>query len=204
MSESKPSRRIMAFNRITPEGFFATPEGALDWAVPDDEIDGRAASASAAGRGTLLFGRRTYQMFESFWPHALDDPHAAPDPHRPGRKSENLRAMGTFINEAEKVVFSRTLKEVTWNNTRLVREFTPAVILSLKQQPGRDILIFGSGSITSLLTEHGLIDEYQFVVNPTFLGRGRPLFEGVTRRRPLRLLEAKGFSSGNVVLRYGI
>jgi dihydrofolate reductase len=110
--------------------------------------------------------------------------------------------MAAWINEATKLVFSRTLKDVKWRNSRLVHEFDPREIEALKRQPGKNIIVFGSGSIVSQLTEHGLIDEYQFVVTPIILGGGRQLLNGVSKSLKLDLLEAKGHQSGNVVLRY--
>ena len=189
------------FNNVTPDGYFADANGGLGWAVSDDEI-AKAGMARGQASDTILFGRRTYQMFEGFWRHALDDSTTAPDPHAEGRRSPKLRAMAEWINAANKFVFSRTLKEVTWANARLLGEFEPGEIAALKEQPGKNMMIFGSGSIVSQLTDHSLIDEYQFVVNPTLLGAGRQLFNGVSKRSGLKLLEAQAYQSGNVLLRY--
>jgi dihydrofolate reductase len=189
------------FNNVTADGYFAAADGGLQWAVSDDEI-AKAGMDRGAASDTILFGRRTYQMFEGFWRHALDDSTTAPDPHAEGRRSPMLRAMAEWINAATKLVFSRTLKEVTWANARLVGEFDPREIAALKEQAGQNMMIFGSGSIVSQLTEHSLIDEYQFVVNPTLLGTGRQLFNGVSKPLGLKLLEAQAYHSGNVVLRY--
>lgn len=194
-------RRIMAFNRVTADGYFSASDGNLDWVVPDEEIDAAGASRMP-DTDTILFGRRTYQMFESFWPHALDDARTAPDPHAAGQRSPTMRAMATWIDEATKVVFSRTLSEVTWRNARLVHDFDPRAVAAMKSQPGKDIIIFGSGSIASLLTRHDLIDEYQFIVNPTILGSGRPLISGVSNAARLDLAESTAYRSGNVMLRY--
>jgi dihydrofolate reductase len=195
-------RRIVAFNRVTADGYFTGPDGSLDWVVPEPEID-KEAGEGMSGTGAILFGRRTYEMFEGFWPHALDDSGTAPDPHAEGRRSPEMRAMAVWINEAEKVVFSRTRKDVTWNNSRLLHEFDPRQIEAMKGKAGPDMLIFGSGSIVSQLTEHGLVDEYRFVVGPVLLGRGRPLISGLPKSSRLDLLEAKPYPSGNVMLRYG-
>jgi dihydrofolate reductase len=203
-------RRIMAFDRVSADGYFAGPDGKLDWVVPDDELDAQVsrrigeqdAQAGAGGPGTILFGRRTYEMFAAFWPRALDQPAGSPDPHAAGRRSADLRAMAVFLNEAEKVVFSRTLKDVTWKNSRLVRELDPRDIAAMKSKPGPDILVFGSGSIASELTRHGLIDEYEFIVCPVLLGGGRTLISGVPERSKVELLESTKYPSGNVMLRY--
>jgi dihydrofolate reductase len=189
-------RRIVTFNRVSADGYFAAPDGSLDWVVPEPELD-RAAAQSLGGADTILFGRRTYESFEGFWPHAADE-----DPHAAGRRSPELRAMGAWINEATKVVFSRTRTEVSWHNSRLLPELDPGGIEALKRQPGKDIMIFGSGSIVSQLTRHGLIDEYRFVVGPILLGGGRTLLDGVPQTTKLELLEATPYPSGNVVLRY--
>jgi dihydrofolate reductase len=110
--------------------------------------------------------------------------------------------MANWINQTTKVVFSRTRKDVTWTNSRLLHEFDPSEIEAMKKQPGKDMMIFGSGSIVSQLTQHGLIDEYQFVVSPLLLGSGRSLIGGLSKVAKLDLLEAKQYKSGNVRLRY--
>jgi dihydrofolate reductase len=193
-------RRIVMFNQVSADGYFAGPDGNLDWVVPDKEFD-KAVAASLPATGAILFGRRTYELFEAFWPHAVDGTTTAPDPHG-GERSPELRAIGRFINEATKLVFSRTLKSVAWRNSHIIHELDPREIIAMKGQPGPDMMIFGSGSIVSQFTEHGLIDEYQFFVCPVLLGSGRPLFNNVSRSSRLDLLEAKRYPSGNVMLRY--
>lgn len=196
-------RRIVLFDRVSADGYFAGPDGNLNWVISDAELDRSAAEAiESSASGAILFGRRTYQQFESFWPHALSDAPTAPSPHRPGHASPELRAMAVWINEATKLVFSKTLRQVTWRNSRLLHELDPREIESLKRQPGPDMMIFGSGSIASQLTQHGLIDEYQLVVSPVLLGSGRSLISDVPRSLRLDLLEAKPYPSGNVALRY--
>jgi len=194
-------RRIVAFNRVSADGYFAAGDGGLGWAVPDPELD-RAAADNLSGRGTLLFGRRTYEMFESFWPGALGDGDTSPDPHAEGRRSPEIHAIAVWINEAEKIVFSRTRTEVPWRNSRLIPQFDRAEVEALKRGPGGDIMLFGSGTIASQLTAHGLIDEYQFIVNPLLLGSGHSLIREVPKSLELELVEAKAFPSGNVRLRY--
>jgi dihydrofolate reductase len=194
-------RRIVMFNWATADGYFAGPDGNLDWVVPDEE-QAKGAAEGTPDFDTVLFGRRTYELFEGFWRHAVDDSSTAPDPHRPGQRSREHRAIAVWLNETRKVVFSRTLRDVTWKNSQLVHELDPREMASLKRQPGRDLIVFGSGSIVSQLTQHGLIDEYQFVVCPVFLGSGRPLLSGVPKSVRLNLLEAKNYRSGDVLLRY--
>jgi dihydrofolate reductase len=106
------------------------------------------------------------------------------------------------LNEMTKLVFSKTLKKVTWKNSRLIPKLDPREIEAMKKQPGQDMLILGSGSIVSQLTQHGLIDEYHLVVNPIFLGNGRPLLTDVSKSLRLKLLKAREFKSGCMMLNY--
>ena len=203
----KPTRRIVTFNHVSADGYFSRPDGSLNWVVQDPELDRSVAttieqSKRDEGNDTVLFGRRTYEQFEAFWPHALGDSPTSPDPHHAGRSSPEMRAMAVMLNEATKLVFSRTRQKVTWKNSRLLHEIDPREMEALKGQPGKDIMIFGSGSVVSQLTQHGLIDEYQFIVGPLVLGSGRQLITGVPQSLKLDLLEAKAYASGNVKLRY--
>jgi dihydrofolate reductase len=196
-------RKIVVFDRVTADGYFSGREGNLDWVVPDAEVDKLGGDAVPGSGNMMLFGRRTYQMFESFWPNVLKDSPEAPDPHVPGRQSAAMRNMAVWIHEATKIVFSKSLERVTWHNSRLLRDIEPASIESLKQEPGgSDIMIFGSGQVVSRLTALGLIDEYQLIVGPLLLGSGKPLVSGLTSRVPLDLLDVKRYESGNVMLRY--
>jgi dihydrofolate reductase len=188
-------RKLVMFNRVSADGFFGTLDGSYDWVVPDDAIDAKGA-ASIDDTDTIVFGRKTYESFESFWPKALDQ-----DPHHHGRKSDAITAMAKFINSATKIVFSKSRKEVTWAGSKLYPSFDPKIIEALKDGPGKTIMIFGSGSIVRQLTQHGLIDEYHFVVGPVLLGTGKHLIDDVKRVK-LELLESTAYPSGNVVLRY--
>ena len=195
-------RRIVMFNWLTADGYFSGLDGSLNWVVPAEE-QAQAAAEGISGVDTVLFGRRTYERFEAFWRHALDDVSATvPDPHRPGQRSREHRVIAAGLNEMTKLVFSRTLKDVTWRNSRLVHDLDPREIETMKKQPGKDMIVFGSGSIVSQLTQHGLIDEYQFCVCPIFLGSGRPLLGEVSKSVRLDLLEARAYRSGDVLLRY--
>ena len=114
-------RRILVFDNVSADGCFADSRGSLDWVMPNDEVF-RTAAETQKDIDTMLFGRRTYEMFEQFWPHALDDPETAPDPHTAGRRSAVNRDMAVWINETKKIVFSRTRKDVTWRDSQLIRE----------------------------------------------------------------------------------
>ena len=196
-----PARRIVMFNWMTANGYFAGVDGNLDWIVPDEEQT-KAAVAGIPLVDTVLFGRRTYEMFEKFWSRAVEDSSTAPDPHHPGQRTEEHRAIAIWLNDSTKLVFSESMKNATWKNSRVLPQLDPREIAMTKSQPGKDMMIFGSGSIVSQLTQHGLIDEYQFVVCPVFLSSGRPLLTNVSKHLRLDLLEVKPYPSGDVMLRY--
>jgi dihydrofolate reductase len=193
-------RPIVAFNHVTADGRFAAADGNLGWVVQDEQLE-KSAAAGMSDSDTILFGRRTYEMFEGFWPRALSEPGAG-NPHAAAQMSSEQRAMGKWINDANKIVFSTTRNNVTWRNSRLFPELDPRVIEALKNEPGKTMMIFGSGSIVSQLTQHGLIDEYMFFVSPILLGNGRPLVTGLATSRSLQLTEATKHPSGGVLLRY--
>ncbi len=196
-------RRIVMFNRVTVDGYFAGADGNLNWVVPDHELDRWAAEAiQRTETDLILFGRRTYELFEAFWSRALEDTPKSPNTHDAAHRSPEMRAMAIMLNQTPKVVFSRTLENATWKNSRLVRALDPHQIAAMKEQPGKDVIVFGSGSIVSQLTERALIDEYQLVVSPIILGGGRSLIADLPKSLKLDLLEAKVFRSGNVMLRY--
>ena len=194
-------RRVITFQWMTADGYFAAADGNLDWVVPDDE-QAKDAAAGISRIDTALFGRTTYETFAQFWRAALaqSDGSTVPDPHHPGRRSREHHTVAVALNEMAKIVYSRTLMGATWKNSRIVRELDPGEIDAMKQAPGKDIIVFGSGSIVSQLTAHGLIDEYQLAVCPVFIGNGRRLLDGASKKLSLR--EAKPLPSGDVLLRY--
>ncbi len=188
-------RKIRMFNLVSLDGFFAGPDGSIDWHVVDGEFD-RFAVEQTKTPGAIIFGRVTYQLFESFWPPAEDDPATSAD---------NLK-IAKWINGAEKHVFSRSLPSITltprWRNVTLHREVVPGEIQRLKQGTGPDLVIFGSGTIVRALAGLGLIDEYGLMINPVVLGAGRSLFGGVAKRMKLKLTGTRQFVSGNILLNY--
>ena len=197
----KAKRRIVMFNWLTANGCFAGADGNLDWVVPDEQ-QAKAAVDGIPLFDTVLFGRRTYEVFEKFWNQPLDDSSTAPDPHHPGQQTREHREISIWLNAMNKLVFSKTLQNARWKNSRVLHELDRHEIETLKNQPGKNMILFGSGSIVSQLTQHGLIDEYQYVVCPIFLGNGRPLLSNVSKNLRLDLLEAKQYESGDVLLRY--
>jgi dihydrofolate reductase len=180
-------RKLNVFNLVTLDGYFAGENGDISWHMVDEEFQELANAASNSGN-TLLFGRKTYQLMEGYWP----TPEAL--------KDDPIVAKG--MNAATKIVFSRTLEKAEWNNTRLVKDNMAAEVRKMKQQPGKDLTVLGSGSIVSQLAQEGLIDEYQVLVNPVVIGKGRTMFEGIKDRIALKLIKTRTFGNGNVLLTY--
>jgi len=180
-------RKLSVFNLVTLDGYFTGPNGDISWHMVDDEFQELANRASNSGN-TLLFGRVTYQMMASFWPTAE------------ALKMDPVVAKG--MNASPKIVFSRKLKSVDWENTRLVKGDLATEVKKLKRGRGKDLTILGSGSIVSQLADAGLIDEYQILLNPVALGQGRSMFEGLSKNLILKLISSRTFKNGNVLLTY--
>lgn len=178
------------FNLVSLDGFFAGPDGNIDWHVVDEEFN-KAAIEMIQSFDTILFGRITYQLFENYWPKAARDP----------KTSKDDKIIADKINTMKKIVFSNTLDKVSWKNSELINGNIENEVQKIKKHPGRDIVIYGSGTIVQQLTNDGLIDEYRIMVNPVVLGRGKPLFKDVNKFN-LKLIGTKILGSGNVLLNY--
>lgn len=178
-------RKIIVSNLVSVDGLFAGPNDELDWFVWNEET---AEYVKGLFRevDTLLFGRVTYELMADYWPQATDE-----DP-----------VIADMMNNLSKVVFSGTLDRVEWHNSRLASGDIAVEVSRLKEQPGKDMVIFGSGSIVSVLSQQGLIDEYRLFINPVILGNGKAHFSGLTRRINLQLVDTRTFSTGVVLLRY--
>jgi dihydrofolate reductase len=165
-----------------------TPKADMSWAHKQDAEWNAFVQGNASGEGQFLFGRTTYELMTKYWPTPL--------------AMKNDPAVAERINNMPKVVFSRTLDTASWNNTRLVKGDMLAEIRKMKSEPGRDMVILGSASIVSQLAQEGLIDEYQIIVSPVILGKGKTMFESVKERLALKLMKTRTFGNGNVLLYY--
>ena len=183
-------RKLIVFNHVSLDGYFVDANGDMSWAKADhqDAEWNAFVTENASGGGVLVFGRKTYELMASFWP----TPFAI----------ENMPGVAEGMNSMPKVVFSRTLDQASWNNTKLVKGDMAAEIRKMKREPGVGMAILGSGSIVAQLAQEGLIDEYQVVVNPIVLGKGRTMFEGIKEKLTLKLTGSRAFGNGNVVLCY--
>lgn len=169
---------------VTLDGFMEGPNRELDSTAqfPDEDFD-RYASQMLQSIDGVLLGRKTYQLFADYWPSAT-----GPDADR--------------LNQLPKIVFSRTLEKAAWRNSRLVKDDVAGEVIRLKQQPGRDLALFGSADLASTFIRHGLIDEFRILMTPVLLGEGTPLFQDIRNRVALKLSKAVPWSSGTVALYY--
>jgi dihydrofolate reductase len=173
------------WNLVSLDGFF---EGPKSWDLDfhqyawGDELE-QFSKDQLKTVGALLFGRVTYEGMAGYWT---------------SQKGE----IADFMNNLPKIVFSKTLKQANWNNTRLVKGDAAEEVAKLKQATGKDLFVFGSANLSSTLTQKGLFDEYRLCVAPVMLGHGNPLFKPSQEQIALKLLEARPLKTGGVILRY--
>ncbi len=180
-------RQVIVSNVVSLDGFIESSQCEIDWFKVNDEFMAYAVNMLNAA-DTILFGRKTYQMMAAYWP-----------------LEENIKGdplVANKMNTLEKIVFSKTLDNVEWNNSRLIKDNIITQVQKLKQQPGKDILILGSGTIVSALMQAGLIDECRLIVIPVILGAGNAMFRDVRERIYLDLEKTKTFSNGTILLYY--
>ena len=157
------------------------------------QTEGEFAAEGAQSDSIILFGRKTYEMMASFWPTET--------------ALKSMPEIAEGMNKSEKIVFSRTLKNadpivIGWKNTRIVRDNIVEEVKKLKATSKKDITILGSGSILTQLADAGLMDSFQFMVDPIALGGGTPIFNGIGNKLDLKLTSTRAFKSGAVLLSY--
>ncbi len=184
-------RKIVSFVHVSLDGFVAAPNGGLDWIIVNEEIFDHVEKRIKE-TDTAMYGRVTYQMMESYWPTAADQPAAT------RHDIEHSR----WYKQASKIVLSKTMHDFNLPKTKIIGSNLTDEITKLKQGAGSDILMFGSPAATHSLMAENLIDAYWLFVNPILLGQGVPLFKGIQNRAPLKLIACKQFSSGVVCLQY--
>lgn len=153
------------------------------WSLPfQDEDTAKFKYDEMLAVDALLLGKVTYNIFAKSWPSRTGD-------------------FADRMNSTPKYVVSGNLKEIAWNKSHLIKENIVEEISKLKQQPGQDILVAGSGVLVQTLMQHGLVDEYRLLISPVVLGSGKRLFKNDSQAT-LKLIEAKAFKNGFVLLRY--
>jgi dihydrofolate reductase len=150
-----------------------------------DDVLGASAAEGMAATDAYLFGRKTYEKMAAYWPTAPED-----DP------------FGRHLNSTAKYVASRTLQDVDWEPTTVIGEDVAGAVAKLKQEPGGNIAVLGSGELIQTLAEHALVDEYFLAVFPLLLGGGKRLFRDGGDLRKLKLVDSKVTSTGGMLLTY--
>lgn len=189
-------RKIVSFVHVSLDGFVAsTKEGehSLGWISISEDLF-RHVEQRIQRTDTALYGRVTYEMMESYWPTAADQPDA----------SDHDRAHSRWYKSARKVVLSKTLSQDSHPDIGIISGDLSEQIGALKKGEGSEILVFGSPSATHALMAEDLIDEYWLFVNPILLGQGIPLFKSIQDRTALKLVDSKIFPSGVVCLQYEV
>ena len=178
--------RLSTFQFLTLNGFYKGPDEDTSWHRHGGEESDFASEGAQSG-SILLFGRTTYDMMASWWPTA--------------QAKEAMPGVAKGMNESQKIVVSRSLKKASWQNTRIVNDLLPG-IRQLKQESTNDITLLGSGTILTQLASAGLIDVYQFMIDPVALGQGTTILQGLEHQLDLQLTSHRVFNSGVVLLTY--
>lgn len=173
------------------DGFVAGLKGEMNWIKFDDELFDFVGTMTKKA-DTALYGRVTYEMMQSYWPTAADQPNA----------SKHDKEHSAWYSKVSKIVLSKTMREQGLDNTTVISDQLSENIQEIKNQDGKDILIFGSPRASHSLLHLGLIDEFWIFVNPVLLGEGIPLFKNVTEITSLKLVQSKTFSCGVIALHY--
>lgn len=186
-------KRLVSFMHISLDGYVADKNGGMDWILIDEEMFDYAAERTREA-DTALYGRITYELMESYWPTAADQPH--PTKH----DIEHSQ----WYKGVAKVIVSKSMKGTQLANTTIVSDNLPNEIRQLKQQNGKEIIMFGSPTLTHSLMEENLVDDYWLFVNPILLGEGSRYFKNLKDSIQLELMTSKSFASGVVCLHYEV
>ena len=180
-------RKLNIFNFISIDGYYKGVNNDINWHRHGGD-ESKFSEESLKANNVLLFGRVTYEMMVGFWTS-------------PAAK-ESLPNVAEGMNKAEKIIFSRTLKKTTWENSRLISDNMIDEVRKLKQTPGNNLTVLGSGSIITQLAGANLIDSYQLMIDPVALGDGTAIFSGMKEKLNLKLIATKVFKSGVILLSY--
>jgi dihydrofolate reductase len=182
-------RRLVADTIMSLDGYFTGPNNEIDWFEFED--DEQAWSVDILRKAdTTIYGRVTYEEFRQFWP----TPRAKTSGFDPYIVSS--------LNEFPKYVFSKSLQDAAWKPSVIVRENPAEAIRKMKNEPGKDMVIVGSGTLVAALAREDLIDEFRIRIRPIILGSGRMLFEDRNRRHPLKFVSVKSFKAGVIGVHY--
>lgn len=184
-------RKLVLFMHVSLDGYASDSNGGLDWIPYDEELE-KYAEKVVAEVGAPVYGRTTYRMMESYWPAELDNPNA----------SKHNMEHAKWLQDVKKIVISSTMDKVEWNNTMLIKDNIAEEIKVLKEQPGKNLVIFGSPGAAKTLLKLGLIDEFLLTICPVVLGGGKSVFDGDGEKIRLKLLSSRTLQSGIIAARY--
>ena len=189
-------RNVVLWVGMSLDGFTSAENERLDWLVPHaTQPEAHEVFQRLRERAdTILLGRVNYEGFFGYWPRVQSDPSASPSD----------KAISRWLDDTDKVVFSRTLREVTWKNARLARRDAAEEVAALKRNGGKDIIIQNSTRLAQSLLAADLVDELALVVAPVAVGKGRALFAGLPRQVELDRVELKPVKDGTLVVRYDV
>jgi dihydrofolate reductase len=188
-------RKVILFMHVSLDGYVCGLQDEMDWTTMNDDYMGAFLIADLQKTvDTMLVGRVLFQGFEQFWPTVPENPKSRPE----------LIEFSHWMANTPKVVFSNTLKEVKWKNSRLAQADPAKTVQQMKQEPGGDMVIFGGASIAAHFAKNNLIDEYRIKLEPTVLGKGKSLFKDIPQRVKLKLIKSKIFDSGVAGLYYEV
>lgn len=176
---------------VSLDGYIEGPNNEMNWSVWDTEMEHYMMNF-LRDTDIFIYGRRAYEVMKQYWPHVTTDTNF------PERDMEFVHRM----NETPKLILSRTLTHAEWNSRIVHGEQMPEEIKTIKNQPGKNIALFAGAETASFFVNHDLIDEYRIIVNPVILGSGKPLFNHVRDKRDIKLIKARPFPSGIVILQY--
>src|SRR5687768_11676427 len=185
-------KKLILFMHTSLDGFACGPNGELDWVNIDDEMFEFVENKLSAECDTALYGRHTYELMESYWPTAADQPNAT--------KHDIQHAK--WYKNANKIVLSKTMTEKKDDRLTIISDNLTDKIKKEKEKPGRDIYIFGSPTASHSLMKHDLIDGYWFFINPVLLSEGKPVFQNIQGSNKLKMTSTKIFSSGVICSAY--
>lgn len=184
-------RKLVLYMHLSLDGFCATKDGDLSWIPYHSDLE-KYAERIVNSVGSQVYGRNTFEMMKSYWPTVLKDPSA----------SQHDLEHAQWIENVEKIVFSTTLQSTDWNNTKIISGNIVEEVAKLKEQVGKDLVIFGSPTLATSLMELGLIDEFQFTITPVILGEGKTFLRDVTKKVELELLSSERLNNGVLGVHY--
>ncbi|MFM9329440.1 dihydrofolate reductase family protein [Paenibacillus mesotrionivorans] len=182
--------KLVLFMHVSLDGYASDSNGGLDWIPYNEELEAYAEEV-VAEVGSPVYGRTTYRMMEGYWPSVLNEPNA----------SKHDLEHAQWLQDVKKIVISGTMDKTEWNNTMLIKDNIAEQMKSLKEQSGKNLVIFGSPGAAKALLELGLIDEFWLTICPVVLGGGKTVFEGCEKIK-LKLLSSRTFKSGVIATRY--